>query len=159
MRCPYCNSLQNHVVDSRLTREEVSIRRRRECADCKARFTTYERPEEMTPFVIKKDGTRIRFDRLKVIQGLQRACEKRPVSAASIESFVTSLEARFQEKAMREVSSTEIGKAVMDFLRDEDPVAYVRFASVYRSFRDVGEFMDEVRELLENTDRTREEGE
>lgn len=152
MRCPFCSDLQSSVVDSRLTREEVSVRRRRECSACGKRFTTYERVEEVTPFVIKKDGTRVRFDRMKVIHGVQRAVEKRPVSAQAIEGFVAGLEARFQEKSLKEVPSTEVGQAVMEFLRSVDHVAYVRFASVYRSFRDVGEFMDQVRELLESPD-------
>ena len=151
MKCPFCGDLQSSVVDSRLTREEVSIRRRRECSSCEQRFTTYKRVEEVTPFVIKKDGTRVRFDRLKVIHGVQRAVEKRPVSAAQIEAFVTGLEARFQEKNLKEVPSTDVGQAVMEFLRSVDQIAYVRFASVYRSFRDVEEFMDQVRELLDES--------
>jgi len=151
MKCPFCGDLQSSVVDSRLTREEVSIRRRRECASCEKRFTTYERVEDVTPFVIKKDGTRVRFDRMKVIGGVQRAVEKRPVSAGQIDSFVMGLEAKFQEKNLKEVTSTEVGQAVMEFLRSVDQVAYVRFASVYRSFRDVEEFMDQVRELLDGS--------
>ena len=155
MRCPFCGDLQSSVVDSRVTKEEVSIRRRRECSACGKRFTTYERVEEVTPFVIKKDGTRARFDRIKVISGLQRAVEKRPVSAGAIDAFVTGLEARFQERGVKEVQSEDIGLEVMEFLRSVDQVAYVRFASVYRSFRDVEEFMVQVRELLGDVESTR----
>ena len=149
MRCPFCGEAQTSVVDSRISKEENSIRRRRACGDCDNRFTTYERVEEVTPFVIKKDGTRTRYDRMKVVHGIQRALEKRPVSMEQVETFIRGLEARFQEKNVKEISSVDLGEEVMQFLRSVDQIAYVRFASVYRSFRDVEEFMDQVRELLD----------
>ena len=134
MKCPFCGFVDTRVVDSRLGREGNSIRRRRECIECVRRFTTYERVEEMLPLVIKKDGRREHFDRSKIIAGMQRACEKRPVSIATIEKNVDALELRFQEAGEREVESSRIGEAVMEALREMDEVAYVRFASVYRQF-------------------------
>jgi len=148
MKCPFCGFIDTRVVDSRLGREGNSIRRRRECIECARRFTTYERVEEMLPLVIKKDGRREHFDRSKIIAGMQRACEKRPVSIATIEKTVDTLELRFQEAGEREVESSRIGEAVMAALREMDEVAYVRFASVYRQFKDINEFMSELKGIL-----------
>lgn len=148
MKCPFCGFIDTRVVDSRLGREGNSIRRRRECIECVRRFTTYERVEEMLPLVIKKDGRREHFDRSKIIAGMQRACEKRPVSIATIEKTVDMLELRFQEAGEREVESSRIGEAVMAALREMDEVAYVRFASVYRQFKDINEFMSELKGIL-----------
>lgn len=155
MRCPFCQQAENHVVDSRLTTEGDSIRRRRECEGCDRRFTTYERIDGVVPFVIKKDGSRIPFDREKVIAGIRRACQKRPVAITAIEGFAEQLERRLQERGEREIASRAIGEEVMIFLRDADDVAYVRFASVYRSFKDVGEFMDELKDLINEAGSSR----
>ncbi len=148
MKCPYCSSLESKVVDSRLAKEETSIRRRRECLDCKSRFTTYERVEEVELLVVKKGGVREPFDRSKIIAGLIKACEKRPISMEVIESFVSNYERELQERGEREVESSEIGERVINKLYEIDEVAYVRFASVYRSFKDVNQFMSELKELL-----------
>ncbi|OEU61574.1 MAG: transcriptional regulator NrdR [Desulfuromonadales bacterium C00003094] len=148
MRCPFCGFADNRVIDSRLGKEGNSIRRRRECLQCERRFTTYERVEEILPLVVKKDGRRQPFNRLKVIAGMQRACEKRPVSIATIEQIVDQLERQLQESGDREVDSSHIGKAVMDALHELDEVAYVRFASVYRQFKDINEFMAELKDIL-----------
>ncbi len=148
MKCPFCGFADNRVIDSRLGKEGNSIRRRRECLQCERRFTTYERVEEILPLVIKKDGRRQPFDRLKVIAGMQRACEKRPVSFATIEQIVDQLERQLQESGEREIDSSRIGKAVMDALHEVDEVAYVRFASVYRQFKDLNEFMAELKQIL-----------
>lgn len=153
MRCPACGSLENKVVDSRMGKEGRVIRRRRACQECEHRFTTYERIEEFVPLVVKKDGTREAFDRQKILQGMSKACEKRHVSAETVESAVEELERTLQEEGGREVSSAWIGEWVMQRLRDIDEVAYVRFASVYRSFRDINEFMAELKDLLDNRAR------
>ena len=147
MRCPFCRALDSNVIDSRLGREGTVTRRRRRCVKCARRFTTYERVEEVLPLVVKKDGRREPYDRSKVVGGLQRACEKRPVSIDTIEAVADAVARRIQEHGTREVPSSAIGEAVMEELRELDTVAYVRFASVYRSFEDVGEFMREVRAL------------
>ena len=148
MKCPFCAHPDSKVVDSRPEKDGSAIRRRRECESCGKRFTTHERIEEMLPLVQKKDGRREPFDRLKVIAGIKKACEKRPVSVESIEKMVDRLESRLQESGEREISSTTIGTWVMKELHDVDEVAYVRFASVYRSFKDINEFMVELQELL-----------
>jgi len=148
MRCPYCSSLENKVVDSRMGKEGESIRRRRECLKCEGRFTTYERVEEVLPLVIKKDGRREPFDRLKILNGLKKACEKRPVGVESIETTVSDIEKSLQDKGLKEIPSTVIGEEVMDHLHRLDEVAYVRFASVYRSFKDINEFMTELKDIL-----------
>ncbi|MCD4689493.1 MAG: transcriptional regulator NrdR [Desulfuromonadaceae bacterium] len=148
MKCPFCGFADNRVIDSRLGKEGNSIRRRRECLQCERRFTTYERVEEILPLVVKKDGRRQPFNRLKVIAGMQRACEKRPVSIATVEQLVDQLERQLQESGDREVDSSLIGKAVMDALHELDEVAYVRFASVYRQFKDINEFMAELKDIL-----------
>lgn len=148
MKCPFCSSLESKVIDSRLAKDETSIRRRRECLDCKSRYTTYERVEEVELMIIKKDGTREPFDRSKIISGMTKACEKRPISMDEIEGFVSELEREFQERGEREVESAEIGERVISKLYKIDEVAYVRFASVYRSFKDVNHFMKELKDLL-----------
>ena len=148
MKCPFCNNLDSKVVDSRPDKGGSAIRRRRECEQCSKRFTTHERIEEMLPQVCKKDGRRELFDRMKIINGIAKACEKRPISKTDIELLVDRLETRLQESADREISTTTIGEWVMKELHNMDEVAYVRFASVYRSFRDISEFMQELQELL-----------
>ena len=147
MRCPYCGHLEDKVVDSREAGEGQATRRRRECLGCSRRFTTYERIEEILPAVVKKDGRREPFDRKKILEGLTRACQKRPVSAAQIEALIAAVERQVQELGEKEVPSRVVGEAVMARLRDLDPVAFVRFASVYRSFEDVGDFMSELEGL------------
>jgi len=149
MKCPFCRDLENRVIDSRLGKDGDVIRRRRECIKCKRRFTTYERVEETLPLVVKKDGRREVFDRQKIVSGLKKACEKRPVSIAAIEATADRIEQALQERGEKEVPSSAIGEAVMRELHNLDKVAYVRFASVYRSFKDVGEFMRELEELIE----------
>ncbi len=147
MRCPYCGHLEDKVVDSREAGEGQATRRRRECLGCSRRFTTYERIEEILPAVVKKDGRREPFDRKKILEGLTRACQKRPVSAAQIEALIAAVERQVQELGEKEVPSRVVGEAVMARLRELDPVAFVRFASVYRSFEDVGDFMSELEGL------------
>jgi len=149
MRCPYCAHLEDRVVDSREAQEGQATRRRRECLRCGRRFTTYERIEEVLPHVVKKDGRREPFDRRKIVEGLERACQKRPVSREQIDDLVSAVERRVQELGDREVPSHVVGEAVMERLRALDAVAYVRFASVYRAFTDVGEFMSELEVLAQ----------
>jgi transcriptional repressor NrdR len=149
VRCPFCHAADTRVMDSRDSAEGTIIRRRRECETCKRRFTTYERVEELNPLVIKKDGRREGFDREKVLVGLKKACEKRPVSVEQIEALVQEIERRVQEAGEKEVPSTAIGEMAMERLRALDEVAYVRFASVYRSFRDIAEFMAELKDIQE----------
>ena len=148
MKCPFCGHLGDKVVDSRESKEGEAIRRRRECLDCGRRFTSYERIDEIAYMVIKKDGTRERFERQKLIAGLLKACEKRPVSVAAIEAVADRAEALLQERPDKEIGTEELGALVMDELKRLDKVAYVRFASVYRHFRDIGEFMSELKDLL-----------
>jgi len=150
MRCPYCTSLDNKVVDSRISKEGESIRRRRECLKCEGRFTTYERVEEALPLVIKKDSRREPFDRMKILNGLKKACEKRPISLDMLERTVEEIEKSLQDKGLKEIPSTVIGEEVMEKLHKLDEVAYVRFASVYRSFKDINEFMTELKDILGN---------
>jgi transcriptional repressor NrdR len=150
MKCPFCGHLGDKVVDSRESKEGEVIRRRRECLDCGRRFTSYERIDEIPYMVIKKDGTRERFERQKLVGGLLKACEKRPVSTAAIERVADKVEGALQERPEKEMSTDEVGRMVMDELRRLDKVAYVRFASVYRQFRDIGEFMSELKDLLAN---------
>ncbi len=149
MKCPFCQHSETKVIDSRLGKEGNNIRRRRECISCLRRFTTFERVEETLPLVVKKDGRREMFDRKKIIAGIQRACEKRPISIEIIEKIVDRLELNFQESTEKEVDSSRIGEAVMQALHDIDQVAYVRFASVYRQFKDLNEFMIELKDLLQ----------
>lgn len=148
MKCPFCGHPDSKVVDSRPDKGGAAIRRRRECENCTKRFTTHERIEEMLPLICKKDGRREPFDRLKVISGIKKACEKRPVSIEEIERMADRLETRLQESSEREVPASQVGEWIMKELHDTDEVAYVRFASVYRSFKDISEFMDELQELL-----------
>ena len=152
MKCPYCGHLGDKVVDSRESKEGEVIRRRRECLGCGKRFTSYERIDEIPYMVVKKDGSRERFDRQKLIGGLLKACEKRPVSLAAIEGVADRIEGVLQERPEREMGTVEIGGFVMEELRKLDKVAYVRFASVYRQFRDIGEFMNSITDLLNSKD-------
>ena len=148
MRCPFCGAVEDKVVDTRPSDNDQVIRRRRECAGCSRRFTTYERIDEILPLVIKKDGRREAFDRTKILSGLKKACSKRPVALERLEAAVDQIERTLEEAGDKEIPSSRIGDAVMAALRDIDDVAYVRFASVYRSFRDVGELMAELQSLV-----------
>ena len=148
MKCPYCGFRESKVVDSRPAEEGSSIRRRRECLSCERRFTTYETVESLPIVVIKKDGSRQSFDRSKVLRGMIRACEKRPVSLAALEKIADEIELELQNSMEREISTDSIGEKVMDRLRGVDQVAYVRFASVYRQFKDIDTFMTELNKLL-----------
>jgi len=148
MKCPFCAYKEDKVVDSRATAEESAIRRRRECLKCGKRFTTYEYIEEVSLMVIKKDGRRESFDRKKVLSGIIKACEKRPISMDKMEEILVQVEHTIQKKSDREISSSKIGELVMDKLKALDDVAYVRFASVYRQFKDVGQFMVELKDIL-----------
>ena len=148
MKCPFCGNLGDKVVDSRESKEGEVIRRRRECLGCGKRFTSYERIDEIPYMVVKKNGSRERFDRQKLVQGLLKACEKRPVSVAALETIADRVEATLQERPEKEISTADVGTFVMEELRKLDKVAYVRFASVYKHFRDIGEFWDELKGLL-----------
>ncbi len=148
MKCPFCGSLENRVIDSRLTKDDTAIRRRRECLHCGRRFTTYECVEEIQLMVIKKDGRREPFNPQKILQGMRLACQKRPISIHQMEEFVQQLEQSYQETGLKEIPTSDIGEQVMAKLHEWDKVAYVRFASVYRDFKDVNEFMQELKELL-----------
>jgi transcriptional repressor NrdR len=148
MKCPYCGHLENRVVDSRLNKEYTITRRRRSCDACQRRFTTYERLEVTMPMLVKKDGRREAWDRHKVVAGLKKACEKRPVSMAQIEEFVDAMEIDLQSLGEREIPVNLVGERIMERLRQMDEVAYVRFASVYRQFKDLSEFMDELKSML-----------
>ena len=148
MKCPYCSHLGDKVVDSRESKEGEVIRRRRECLECGKRFTSYERIDEIPYMVVKKDGTRERFERQKLVGGLLKACEKRPVSAVALEEIADKIEASLQERPEKEIATADVGRFVMEELKKLDKVAYVRFASVYLDFRDIGEFMSELKDLL-----------
>ncbi|MGP8245606.1 MAG: transcriptional regulator NrdR [Bryobacteraceae bacterium] len=148
MKCPFCDHLHDKVVDSRESKEGDAIRRRRECLSCERRFTTYERIDEVPYMVIKKDGRREKFDRQKVLGGLLKACEKRPVSMARLAELVNQVESRVSDSPDREISTIEIGELLMACLRDLDKIAYVRFASVYRDFQDEQAFFDELKTLM-----------
>jgi transcriptional repressor NrdR len=148
MRCPFCGYKEDKVVDSRATAEESAVRRRRECLKCGKRFTTYEYVEEVSLMVFKKDGRREPFDRKKILSGIIKACEKRQISMEKMEEIVTQVERAIQRKSDQEVPSSRIGELVMEKLKALDDVAYVRFASVYRQFRDVGQFMTELKDIL-----------
>ena len=149
MKCPFCSNMESKVVDSRPAEEGSSIRRRRECLNCHRRFTTYEIMESLPLVVVKKDGSRQSFDRNKVLGGLIRACEKRPVPYSELENLVSEIELVLQNEMEREISSADIGELVMERLKKVDEVAYVRFASVYRQFKDINTFMRELNKLLE----------
>ncbi len=148
MRCSYCGFLESKVIDSRESKKGISIRRRRECLSCKRRFTTYEKIEEIPYMVVKKDGTRQPFDTQKLLRGMMKACEKRPIQISQLEEIVEEIESLLQERPDKEIGVAEIGQLVMDRLRDLDKVAYVRFASVYREFGDVAEFRRELEDLM-----------
>src|ERR1700730_19406401 len=153
MKCPFCTERENKVIASRLSNQGAVIRRRRECLRCQRRFTTYERVEEILPMVVKKDGRREAFDRQKVLDALKLACQKRPVGAEQLEAVVDGIERRLQEMGEKEVPSSVIGESVMRELARLDEVAYVRFASVYRSFKDLGEVMSELKVLIDDRKR------
>lgn len=148
MKCPYCSHLEDRVIDSRSSNENRSVRRRRECLKCKRRFTTYEYIEEIPLMVIKKDGRREAFDRAKILSGILKACEKRPVPIEEIEKAVEKVEKELHKNFDREVKAAAVGELVMSHLHELDEVAYVRFASVYRQFKDINQFMKELKELL-----------
>ena len=149
MKCPFCGYKESKVVDSRPADEGSSIRRRRECLKCENRFTTYETVESLPMVVIKKDGSRQSFDRNKVLRGIQRSCEKRPVSVVEMERMTSEIEQELQNSLEREISTESIGEKVMEKLKSADEVAYVRFASVYRQFKDINTFMSELNKLLQ----------
>ena len=155
MKCPGCNGMENKVIDSRLNKEGNVIRRRRECLSCTDRFTTYEKLERSLPLLVKKDGRREEFDRDKIISGVRKACQKRPVSIKNIEDLVDRVEQYLQELGDKEVHAVKVGEKVISEIYNLDDVAYVRFASVYRSFKDVNEFMVELKEVLKNKDGTK----
>lgn len=148
MNCPFCSNMENRVIDSRVSKDGDAIRRRRECVGCGKRFTTYEFVEDVLPMVIKKDGRRENFDRAKIITGIKKACEKRPVSMDVIENMVDRIEQSCQELQSKEIPSSIIGEQVMGELHNLDAIAYVRFASVYRQFKDINEFLEELKDLL-----------
>jgi transcriptional repressor NrdR len=152
--CPFCGHIEDKVIDSRESKEGDSIRRRRQCLSCEKRFTTYERIDEVPYMVIKKDGRREKFDRQKVLNGLMRACEKRPVSMVKLADLVNQVESRVTESPDREILTSEIGEFLMDTLRGIDKIAYVRFASVYRDFQDERAFLEELRNLTRPVDRS-----
>jgi transcriptional repressor NrdR len=154
MKCPFCHYTENKVLDSRESEGGLSIRRRRECLSCQKRFTTYERIEDLSIMVIKKDGNRESFDRKKLLNGLVKACNKRPVSLIELENVVDQIEEQAFSSPGREISSQKLGELVMKKLYDLDEVAYVRFASVYRQFKDIGQFMHELKGLLQNKEPT-----
>lgn len=154
MRCPFCNHIEDKVIDSRQSKDADVIRRRRECLKCEGRFTSYERIENILPHVIKKDNSRVLFNRQKILQGLERACEKRPVSVEAREELANKIEKNLQATGEKEISSAFIGEQIMDYLKEIDQVAYVRFASVYRQFKDIKEFMQEINDIVyKNKDR------
>ncbi|MFC1667062.1 transcriptional regulator NrdR [Candidatus Omnitrophota bacterium] len=148
MKCPFCGHKEDKVIDSRSSEEGRSIRRRRECLKCRRRFTTYEHIEEASLMVIKKDGRREAFDRKKILAGIKKACEKRPISTQQLEELADKIEYTLQSKFEKEVEASQVGESVMELLYDLDEVAYVRFASVYRQFKDINQFMKEVKGLL-----------
>jgi len=149
MKCPFCGEVKDKVIDSRLGKDSRMIRRRRECLNCQKRFTTYEKVETVLPMVVKKDGRREPFNHEKIRAGIQKACQKRPISINDIDDFVDSLGQLFQESGHREINSSDIGERVIEKLKEWDDVAYVRFASVYRQFKDINEFMVELKDLLD----------
>jgi len=156
MKCPYCGFAQDRVVDSRESKEADSIRRRRECEKCGRRFTTYERIDEIPYMVVKNDGRREKFERHKILSGLLRACEKRPVSSAKLEAIVDATESYLMDAPERERTTSEIGELIMENLKALDTVAYIRFASVYRDFKDVREFKEELEQLFETREPSRD---
>jgi len=158
MKCPFCANGENRVIDSRISKDGNAIRRRRECLACEKRFTTYEFVEEVLPVVVKKDGRREVFDRKKILAGIKKAYEKRPISTDAIETLVENIEQACQEFQGKEIPSSMVGEKVMKVLQNLDGVAYVRFASVYRQFRDVGEFLEELKDFLSVSGKEEENG-
>jgi transcriptional repressor NrdR len=158
MKCPFCAGVENRVIDSRISKDGNAIRRRRECAECGKRFTTYEFVEEVLPMVVKKDGRREPFDRNKILVGIKKACEKRPISVDVMEETADRIEQACQEFQAKEIPSSVIGEKVMSELHDLDEVAYVRFASVYRQFRDANEFLEELEDLKKRKTESRKTG-
>jgi transcriptional repressor NrdR len=154
MKCPYCGDVENKVIDSRMTKEGNTVRRRRECLGCTRRFTTYERVEQLPLVLIKKDGRRETFDRNKVLVGMKKACQKRNISINTLEEFVDDLERELQEMGEKELPSSVVGERIMTKLHELDDVAYVRFASVYREFKDINDFMSELKELFESQSKS-----
>jgi transcriptional repressor NrdR len=150
VKCPFCGNIEDKVIDSRTSKDGDAIRRRRECLKCGKRFTSYERVEDIVPMVVKKDGRRESFDRMKVLSGLKKACEKRPIGTETLEGITDSIERKMIGLGAKEIKSTLIGEEVMSSLKELDKVAYVRFASVYRQFKDINEFMNEVRTLFKS---------
>lgn len=150
MKCPFCGNLEDKVIDSRASREGEAIRRRRECLKCGKRFTSYERVEDVVPMVIKKDGRRESFDRGKILGGLKKACEKRPISVDLLEDITDSIEKKLNGMGVKEIPSAWLGEEVMNSLKETDKVAYVRFASVYRQFKDINELLNEVKNLSDH---------
>ncbi|MCD4814141.1 transcriptional regulator NrdR [bacterium] len=148
MKCPFCSFQEDKVVDSRTSKNGLAIRRRRECLQCGKRFTTYEQVEDILPMIVKKDNRREPFDRFKIVSGMRKACEKRPVSMEMLEQAVDEIEKNVQNRMEKEIQATEVGDLVMRKLAELDDVAYVRFASVYRQFKDINAFMEEVKSLL-----------
>jgi transcriptional repressor NrdR len=148
MKCPFCSNLEDKVIDSRTSREGDAIRRRRECLKCGKRFTSYERVEDIVPMVVKKDGRREPFERLKILGGLKKACEKRPIGMETLEGITDSIEKKLIGLSVKEIPSTWVGEEVVGALRELDKVAYVRFASVYRQFKDISHFMKELKSIL-----------
>ena len=153
MQCPFCNQLDDKVVDSRMAREGEAIRRRRECLGCTRRFTTYERIEDNLPMIVKKDNRREALDRTKVMAGIKKACEKRPISGATLEAAVDRIEKRLQDRSESEIPARVVGEEVMKELHELDQVAYVRFASVYREFKDIDQFMDTIKALAQDREK------
>jgi transcriptional repressor NrdR len=154
MKCPYCSNLDDKVIDSRISKDGVTIRRRRECLACEKRFTTHEKIEDTLPLIIKKDNRREPFDAEKIMSGLRKACQKRDISMEQLTEITDRIERSLMERGGKEVQSSEIGEQIMQELHDLDQVAYVRFASVYRSFKDLNDFMEEVKTFLERRERT-----
>ncbi|GBE41587.1 transcriptional repressor NrdR [bacterium BMS3Bbin09] len=152
MRCPFCNHIDDKVIDSRQSKDGDVIRRRRECLKCEGRFTSYERIEDILPHVVKKDNRREAFDRKKILNGLEKACEKRPISVEAREELVKKIEKTLQSINDKEVSSSFIGEEIMNSLKEIDEIAYVRFASVYRQFKDINEFIQEIKDIAYNKD-------
>lgn len=150
MKCPFCSFLEDKVIDSRLSKDQTTIRRRRECLSCGKRFTTFEKIEINLPLIIKRDGRREAYDRKKVELGLQKACEKRPVGIDEIEKIITTIEQELQESGEKEMDSSVVGEKIMQLLKKLDDVAYIRFASVYRQFKDINEFIQELQGMVNN---------
>lgn len=148
MKCPYCNNQDDKVIDSRISRDGETIRRRRECLACQKRFTTHEKIEDTLPSIIKKDNRRESYDRKKILEGLKKACQKRPISIEVLEEIADKIEQNLMERSVKEIKSSEIGERIMHELHDLDDIAYVRFASVYRSFTDITDFMEEVKAII-----------